>query len=127
MSTTTPTMTLIRILIRIPAGKADHKANQKTDHNSDQNTDQNADQYLDQKANQKARFMQKISKTGQNQKNAYISVLSSPSPKPFGVVNPFGSRVPTMPKWFGSLTTPIPVPGHPCKKSPLKDFKSLVS
>ena len=37
-----------------------------------------------------ARFMQKISKTGQNQKNAYISDLSSPCPKPFGVINPLG-------------------------------------
>ena len=41
---------------------------------------------------------------------AYISGPSGPSPKPFGVVNSFGSRVRTMPKWFGSLTTAIPVP-----------------
>ena len=34
----------------------------------------------------------------------------------------FLSRVPTMPKWFGSLTTPIPVPDHPCQKSPLKSW-----
>ena len=61
-------------------------------------------------------------KSGQNQKNAYNSGASGPRLKPFRVVNSFGSRVPTMPKWFRSLTVPIPVSVHPCEKSPLESF-----
>ena len=71
-------------------------------------------------------FMLKISKSVQNQKNAYISGLSGPNPKPFVVVNPFGSRVSIMPKWFESLTTPIPVSGHPCQKSALKSTQHFL-